>query len=399
MARGRASRLMALIGAVALAAATGSAGPPAHRGPVAEVAGVVHLRDGIFEGSGMVGGIDVATFERISRLRRDEPTVAAAGAEAAAPLPGDAVIAPPPPEFEAAPAPPPPPPPALAPSRWAGVTPTGGTWALVVGINDYPGGRHDLRSAVTDAEDVNAALARLGVPGDNRVVLRDGQANRATIMAGLDWVTAHAGPDAVAVVFYAGHIRKLGGGVEAIVAADGGLIRDRELADALSGLQARRAWIGLAACYAGGFTEVGAPGRILTGAAPANSLAYENGQFGRSYMVEYMVRRAMIEGRADRSVEAAFGFAQSELQRDYPNRLPVQYDWLDGELDLRPPGAATSPPSGSDPPPPSDDATASGDSDTADSDDGDAGSGDDGSGDDGDTCSALVVIVSCRDDD
>ncbi len=399
MGRGLGHRAAALAAAVALALVTGgvvttSSSDPSPRRT--EVGGVVHLRDGL-------PGSDDPAIDRISRLRRPPAEVSATAGDAtalAAPS-GDAVIAPPPESFEAAPEPPAPPPRTLRSDRWAGVTPSGGTWALVIGINDYPGSRHDLRSAVADAEDVNTALASLGVPGENRVVLRDREANRATIVAGLDWLTAHAGPDAVAVVFYAGHVRKLGSGVEAIVASDGALMTDGELANELTRLQARRSWIGIAACYAGGFTEVRAPGRILTGAAPAHSLAYENADFGRSYMVEYMVRRAMIERRADGSVEAAFGFAHRELERDYPNRLPVQYDWHDGDLDLQPPNAERSsspPPTGSDDePPPPDDGSSDTDSDSGSGDSGD--SGDDDSGDDGDTCSSLTLIVSCRDDD
>lgn len=400
MHRGRTGRLMALVSAVALAAAAGTTGSPGDgTAAPAEVAGVVHLRDGIL-GSSMIGGVDNETLERIRRLRRRDAVVAAAGGEAS-PAAGDAVIAPPPESFEAPPAPPSPPPPRLVADRWEGVAPTGGTWALVVGINDYPGSRHDLRSAVADADDVNTALATLGVPGDQRVVLRDGQANRATILAGLDWLVAHAGRDAVAVVFYAGHVRKLRAGVEALVAADGGIITDAELAQQLARLEARRAWIGIAACYAGGFTEVAAPGRILTGAAPANSLAYENEAFGRSYMVEYMVRRAIIEHHADRSVEAAFGFAEAELRRDYPNRLPVQFDWADGELDLRPPSARPQAPAGDEVPPPDDGGSSSGSGGSGSGDGGSGGSGGDDSDDDddGDTCSSLTIVISCRDDE
>ena len=76
----------------------------------------------------------------------------------------------------------------------------------------------------------------------------------------------------------------------------------RELGERLGHLRAGRAWIAIAACYGAGFTEVLAPGRILTGASAADALAYESSQYGRSYMVQYMVREAMIERRAPDSV-------------------------------------------------------------------------------------------------
>ena len=250
------------------------------------------------------------------------------------PAPGETVIAAPP-AFDA-PAELPAPPPSVL--RSAGAPPGPGVWAVMIGIDDYPGSGHDLRSAVADARDVDAALARYGVPGDHRLMLTNRQASAATVGAALDWLVARAGPGSTAVVFYAGHVRKLDGRTEAIVGADGRLVPDSEVAARLSGLQASRAWIAIAACYGGGFTEVMAPGRILTAAAGPNSLAYENAAYGRSYLVEYMVRRAMLQGRADRSVEAAFAWAAAELRRDHPNRVPVMDDRADGEAVLgRPP--------------------------------------------------------------
>lgn len=210
----------------------------------------------------------------------------------------------------------------------------GGVWAVVVGINDYPGTRSDLRAAATDARDLDAALELYGVPAERRLLILDRQASAATITAALDWLVARAGPGSTAVFFYAGHVRKLGTNSETMVGADGGLVRDTDLAAHLGGLQASKAWMTIAGCYGGGFREALAPGRILTAASDADSLAYENAAYGRSYLVEFMVRRAMIEGRAGESVEASFAWAVEVLGREHPDRLPVQYDQADGELRL-----------------------------------------------------------------
>lgn len=311
--------VLALVGFVAVDQSLLTTRAPRHT----EVAGARITRDGA--GYAALGDLAPAASS-IS------PEVAAA----------DVAIAPPPETFDGPAAPTTPPPRALRAPR-QGAQLSGGTWSVVIGINDYPGASHDLRSAVADASDVAAALARLGVPADHVLYLEDRQASASAIRSSIDWLTARAGPDAVATVFYAGHIRNLGGGRQAIVGADGNLVTDLDLADRLAGLQARRAWIALAACYSGGFTEVLAPGRILTAAAGANELAYENESFGRSYLVEYMVRRALLQGAADASVEAAFTWARQELERDFPNRVPVQYDQHEGSLDLRPPGSVTAP--------------------------------------------------------
>lgn len=271
-------------------------------------------------------------------------------------------IAPPPPGAFAGQAPPPPPR-QLAPSRYDSSTATSGTWALIIGVNDYPGAQYDLRSAVNDANEMNEALAKLGVSSGRRMVLRDGQATAATIRAALDWLTAHAGPGSTIVLFFAGHVQRVERGHVAIVGSDGGLVPDTEVAALLDRSPAERAWIAIAACYGGGFDEVVRPGRILTAAAPADRVAYENEGFGRSYLVEYMVRRAIL-GKAISTVEGAFSWAVAELQRDYPDRLPVQQDALDGDFELRldPPPPSDPPPSDpppSDPPAPSEDACSS----------------------------------------
>lgn len=255
-----------------------------------------------------------------------------------------------------------PPPAMLRTDPNAGVTPAGGTWAVLIGINDYPGDGYDLHSAVNDVNDMNDALAKMGVPADRRLVLRDGQASAGTIRASIDWLNAHAASDATAVFFFAGHVRKVSSTTEALLGSDGEMIEDRALASQLEGLQAGRSWIAIAGCYGGGFNEVVKPGRILTAAASADNLAYENDRFGRSYLVEYMIRRGMI-GKGLTTVESAFAYAVAELKRDFPNRLPVQQDQSNGDLDLRPSGAnrpTTTTPGGSPPttpttpPPPSD---------------------------------------------
>ena len=297
---------------------------------------------------GPAAGPAPALASRAEPVAAQEPAPAAVAAAppAAPPPPADqpprpvaeAVMAPPPPVFDAPPPAPAPPPAALAiPDRQVATTPAaGGTWAVIIGINDYPGERSDLRSAVNDAADVDQALGAMGVPVENRLVLRDRQATADRIRESIDWLASRAAPEATAVFFYGGHVRKLGAVTEAVVAADGNVISDRELGERLAHVRAGRAWIAMASCYGGGFTEVLGPGRVLTGAAPADALAYETTQYGRSYLVQYMVREAMIENRASASVQAAFTYAVTELARRHPTRLPVQIDVGAGPLDLRP---------------------------------------------------------------
>lgn len=280
--------------------------------------------------------------------------------------------------------------------RLGDLPPGSGTWAVIVGVNDYPGTAHDLRSAVNDARDVDLALARLGVPDEHRLVLLDGEVTARTILGALDWLAAHTVPDAVAVFFYAGHVRKDAPGREVMVGSDGTAVSDAVLAAGLDRVPATRAWVAIAGCYGGGFDEVVRNGRILTAAAPADELAYENLDLGRSYLVEYMVRRAMIEGLAGPTVEAAFAFARAQISRDHPQRVPVQIDAVAGDLDLRPrvarPGGSAPSPAPPPPPPPPPPPSSSSGSDGG----GASGSPGPASGPppSGDPC--LIGVVNCR---
>lgn len=178
----------------------------------------------------------------------------------------------------------------------------------------------------------------------------DRAASGAAIVSAADWLVAHAAPEATAVFFYAGHVRKVSG-QEAIVGADGAVVSDAALAERLRPLPARSAWITIAACFGGGFTELLAPGRILTAAAGANELAYENLSFRRSYLVQYLVRQAMIERQAPASVQTAFQYAVDALRRDYPDRVPEQIDNAGRPVSFGAPSARPQDPARGAPPP------------------------------------------------
>lgn len=314
MSRGVALRVAVLALVVSVGAACGASGGPGARASLAAVQPPSAGADGVFEVPAGTSSI---------------PGAGAADVAVEAP---EAFTGPPP-----APAPPPP---QLAATSTSGGS---GVWAVIVGIDDYPGTRHDLRAAGNDASDVDAALARYGVPAQQRLRLGGGAATATNLRRSLQWLTERAGAEATAVFFYAGHVRK-SDGHEVLVGADGATVPDTEVADLLRPLRARATWIVIAACYGGGFTEVLGPNRILMAAAPANQLAYESPELGRSYLVEYLVRRAMLLGQADRSVEYAYAWAAAALRQEHPDRLPVAYDDLPGDLVLGPPPVPPPPP-------------------------------------------------------
>src|SRR4051812_14264574 len=224
-----------------------------------------------------------------------------------------------------------------------------GAWAVVIGIDHYANGEN-LQSARADAGDMNQVLAKDGIPPDHRLVLTDAQATGAGIRAAADWLTAHSTDSTTAVFFYAGHVDKLSSNTEALRGSDLVKVTDADLASHFRRLHARAAWFTIAGCFGGGFQELLGPGRILTAASGANELSYENEDFGRSYLDEYMIRRGMLQGAAgpNATLQTAFQYAADSLRRDYPNRVPLQWDDVGSPVDLRAPASPVAPP----PPPP-----------------------------------------------
>lgn len=202
--------------------------------------------------------------------------------------------------------------------------------ALLIGINDYPGSESDLVSAVGDANTMEQAMVLFGVPAANREVLRDGQARRVDVVAAVQRLVQRAGPGSTIVLAYTGHVYKLDQDTEAIVTADGALITDQELAGLLAPARSSAMWIVMATCYGGGFTELLGPGRLLTAASDANSLAYESPHLGASYLVHHMVREGWLEGKAGPTVQEAFAYADARIRDRYPSRRPVLLGRADG---------------------------------------------------------------------
>ena len=228
-----------------------------------------------------------------------------------------------------------------------------GVWAVLVGIDDYPGRSSDLPGAVADMAEVERALDLAGVPATHRVVLTDRAASADAVREAAAWLVANAGPDAVAVWAFAGHT-ELTGGQQVMVTSDDRQVADTELAQLRAPLAARRAWLLFATCFGGGFDEALAPGRILTAAAGPRQVAYQNPSVGGSYLVHEMIRRGWLEGRAGPSVQEAFAFASAELRREYGRYQPYVVDRTTGPLVLGPLGTASGAPaaaSSSSPPP------------------------------------------------
>lgn len=206
--------------------------------------------------------------------------------------------------------------------------------ALIVGINHAPGAVQ-LQGAVADARNVEAALLGYGFKRENVTTLLDARATRAAILSALDHLARETPPDGIAVLAIAAHTR-IHDGTNQLLAADGLRVDASEIAGRMQRVRAP-AWVALSTCYAEGYALPGIVGRnrIATFASSRYASAYEIGNMG-SYLIIDMVRRAMVDGQAPYSVESAFHWATTYLQRTAPNRVPLIRDGIVGDLVLGP---------------------------------------------------------------
>ena len=204
--------------------------------------------------------------------------------------------------------------------------------ALIVGINNARGGR-PLPGSLTDAKNMRKALLMYGFSDENIRVLVESSATREAIRRELTSLAARTPSNGIAVFAVATHTRRYGGQNE-LLTADGLRISASELASRLGAVRSRM-WIALPTCYSAGYALPGIVGRdrIATFASSADRPSYQLGEAG-SFLILNMVRRAMLERQAPRSVEHAFHWAKNELERNSPENVPSMSDGIAGEFVL-----------------------------------------------------------------
>ena len=157
---------------------------------------------------------------------------------------------------------------------------TDGKYALLVGLDDYPGTVLDLDGPVGDTRIMYRALTeRFGFDPANIVVLNDSDATRENIANGVIQHLGQAGSDGVAVFFFSGHGAQVGENIGLTGALDpeprgegdeaiaiyghnqeSSLLLDEELGFLIETIEAGRALVVVDACYSGEITRASADG-------------------------------------------------------------------------------------------------------------------------------------------
>ena len=199
--------------------------------------------------------------------------------------------------------------------------------ALIIGVA-HPVGAQALLGALADAQNTKKALINDGFPASNIQTLIDGQATRGAILNGLHSLAARTSPKGTAVFMVATHSSQT-----SFRTYEGARIQRSEVAQLLGQVRGRL-WSMFAVCFAGSYNVPGVTGanRVAVFGSAANEETWENS--AGSDLVRYMVGEAMVEGKANSSVEAAYKYGADKRYSDQLGH-PSMNDQMPGPLVLK----------------------------------------------------------------
>jgi len=217
---------------------------------------------------------------------------------------------------------------------------TGNKYAIVIGIEDYPGTANDLQYAVDDAEDMRKVLVdNYGFQTDHIKFIKNTAATKTAIFDAIEEVENTVGAEDEVVFFFSGHGAK--GRVDdgdfnktdqSIVVnndtqTDFEYIWDGELVQWFDSFPIKRLVFIFDSCLSGGMSVLDGSGRVVNMACSANGLSYESADWGGGHgqFTYYFVEQGMNNRYADVKPEdqqvtdeEAFDYAKANCQFQTP---------------------------------------------------------------------------------
>ena len=224
-------------------------------------------------------------------------------------------------------------------------------WAVIIGINKYMGSTRNLDGSVGDAKVLYRMLRDHGWKKRNIKLVLNYDATASEITKSLRWLANNTTKRSTVIFHYAGHEMPFYGDVEgdgehrdvALWATDNRYILDGQLGWLLGKVKAKRMWVHIAACRAGGFDDRGTikKGRVVTYSSPEGQLSYEDPSRKHSVFGLFVLRKGMKSGEADLngngkvSVQSAFRYSENRVRHYTSHRQhPTIVDRMDGAFRL-----------------------------------------------------------------
>jgi len=213
-------------------------------------------------------------------------------------------------------------------------------YAIVIGINDYPGSGSDLQYAVADADEMSYVLTNIyGFPASNVHELTDTDATKTAIHNAINNIKDVAKSGDEVVFFFSGHGAKgkaadgdKNNVDQSIVVQENGkfaFIWDGELVQWFSGFPTNRIIFVFDSCLAGGMSVLNAPDsdRVVCMASTINGMSLEGAAWGGGHgqFTYYFAEEGMENTKADVrphdsqvTVEEAFDYAKANCKSQTP---------------------------------------------------------------------------------
>lgn len=213
-------------------------------------------------------------------------------------------------------------------------------WAVLIGINDYPGSSGDLPFSVNEILSFRNTLLDGGNWLDSHIrVLTDNDATIDGISDALKWLDENEGENDISIFYYAGHGSRNSSN-ERLQVYDG-YISDGDLDAKLDDMEGQMVII-LDSCFSGGFIEeVGEKGRVVLTACQKDDVTYQdyelkNGIFG--YFVNFSLKK-ITKGAEGTFLVAYIGSViySKRLSQEYGVDLtiyPCIYDGIFGRTKI-----------------------------------------------------------------
>lgn len=248
--------------------------------------------------------------------------------------------------------------------RTLGGSISGDSYAIVIGIADYPGTDLDLKYTDDDANQVATTLINEYEFDDENITtlidgsstsgdVENGTATFSNIKRAVGNLSDDVHSEDEVVFFFSGH----GGSSDEDPDEDGEItdesiivhtgtttkhIWDGQLEEWFSGMDVARITFGFDSCLAGGMDDVASSSRIVVAASNETSSAYEiedlkNGQFTYYFFEEGMEDGNAdsydhIDGEKDVTVEEAYEYTDENYHPRYKKDGPAIDDQFDGDL-------------------------------------------------------------------
>lgn len=193
-------------------------------------------------------------------------------------------------------------------------------WAVLIGINDYPGTSGDLPYSINEINSFKKTLITKGNWNESHIkMIKDSEANHDNIIDALEWLGEQETSIDVSIIYFVGHGGKIDNNYT--FSAYDSKIFDYELDTAFDSYDGRIVLI-MDCCHSGGFVEtVKGRGRMIMAACDKDGLAYQykplkSGFFG--YFLNVTLEKLTYTAEASFFIAAPLTYLYSlQISKEY----------------------------------------------------------------------------------